>query len=96
MNKHDVIWILKRMKHSCDEDGVKAIDMAVAALVNQPEPERWRDAEWPRDAANPPKEARFRNGLKDDWDKNWLAGRTDCFWVDMFCRIWHQCQVRDE
>ncbi len=72
----------------------QAIDKAISALEQQPEPERWRDAEWPRDASNPPKEARFSDDRKE-WKFLQLTGFSVGAWYS-HCTRWNYCQVRDE
>lgn len=75
-----------------------AIDKARVLLINTPDPERWRDAEWPRDASNPPKEAMFRDDEiggcipKDGL----LVGFHGGYWYDEKFDGWKFCQVRDE
>jgi hypothetical protein len=68
----------------------KALEKALA------EPERWRDAEWPRDASNPPKEARFTDSIVNDWSCGVLVGFHNDYWYDAEFMGWGYCQVRDE
>jgi len=74
----------------------EALDKAISALEQLPEPERWRHAEWPRDAASPPKEAKFRDGEDGDWIDGFLAGKSEEYWISNLIEYWLQCQVRDE
>ena len=94
MTNKEAIERLQFMKITYAPDDKKALDMAIAALKQQPEPERWRDAEWPGDAANPPKEARFSDDGKR-WGELPLTGFALGDWYSHSTR-WNYCQVRDE
>jgi hypothetical protein len=95
-NKEAIKW-LRSIKYCLDENGVAALDKALSALEQLPEPEVWRDAEWPRDASNPPLKARFRNFEIQEWhDGCYLFGQAYDGWIDSERSVWKFCQVRDE
>lgn len=58
-----------------------------------PEP-KWRDAEWPRDTANPPKVCRIRDTPAARWTTAELYGFDGGQWVTGLNR-WKFCQVID-
>jgi hypothetical protein len=94
ISKQEAVRRLKRMEKFNEFDN-QALEMAIVALINTTAPERWRDAEWPRDASNPPKEARFRDNNEEDWNDGWLIGHNN-YWYDEDRIAWQYCQVRDE
>jgi len=92
MTNKEAIEILKSFR--LIGEAKEAFQLAISALEQQPEPERWRDAEWPRDASNPPKEARFSR-TKKEWHPGPLTGFCVGEWYSQ-AMGWNYCQVRDE
>lgn len=92
-NKEAIETIQIIQKTFIGEKAKKALDMAVT-LLKEDTIERWRDAEWPRDAANPPKEARFSYD-REKWEEFPLTGFALGEWFSK-AASWNYCQVRDE
>jgi hypothetical protein len=94
-NKEAIETIQIIQKAFIGEKAKNALDMAVT-LLKEDTIEVWRDAEWPRDAANPMKKDRFKDYELNEWVEGALLGQAYDGWIDANRYTWKFCQVRDE